>query len=339
MTPRSKAVTIVDIAKAAGVSHSTVSRVLNGRPNVASETRANIKRIASELGYVANMAARGLAGGRLGLIGVVSIDLSEGYILELVQSIDRRMAAQGLELMMCTTRDREESARDYIERLSMTLVDGLIIVLPTVPANTADLLRDRGVATVLVDQPAHTNASTVYADNRLGAELAVEHLIDLGHTRIGCIVGDPATQAAQDRLAGWKSTMRKYGLETDDALMFVGDFRADTGVQAVHHFATADVPITAIVAANDVVALAAIGELQTLGKQVPADVSVIGFDDIPDAVQAAPALTTVRQPLAAMGAAAVELLVHHLDDDDAAVQHHELPTELIVRASTGPARS
>jgi len=336
---RSGPVTIVDVARAAGVSHSTVSRVLNGRPHIKAATRAKVEKAVSELGYVANLSARSLAGGRLGLIGLVVLDLTSSYITEVVRGVDSALAEAGLDLMLCTTHEREQRERAYVERLSVGLCDGLIVLLPSLVDRYAGELNARNYPFVLVDHDGAGEATSIVSRNEEGARHAAAHLAELGHRRIGCITGNLNISAGRDRLTGWNRAVAELGLDDDPALIVEGDFRPELGEAGARHLAGLDPRPTAIFAGSDASALGAAAALAELGLSIPDDMSLVGFDDTPVAATAQPPLTTVRQPMCEMGREAVRQLIARIEEPDQPVIHVELPTELVVRSSTARAPS
>ncbi|MEM7091781.1 MAG: LacI family DNA-binding transcriptional regulator [Actinomycetota bacterium] len=331
-------VTIVDVARRAGVSHSTVSRVLNGRPHIKPETRRRVEAALSELGYVANLSARSLAGGRLGLVGLVVLDLEGSYSHQVVRGVDQALAEVGLELMLCTTHRREQREHDYVARLSVGMCDGLIVLVPKSEQRYAKELAERRYPFVLVDHKGSAEASGVIARNEAGAIDAMTHLAELGHQRIGHITGSLETSAGADRLAGYRRAVADLGLDDDPSLVYEGDFSMESGEAGARHLMRLGQRPTAIFVGADAAAIGAAGELWRAGLSIPSDISLVGFDDLPEAEYAQPPLTTVRQPMADMGREAVKLLLARIDDPTLAVTHLELPTTLIVRSSTAPPR-
>ena len=328
--------TIVDVARHAGVSHSTVSRVLNGYPHVSADTRARVEQAAHDLGYVANLNARGLAGGRSGLVGVVTFEVSSSYIIGVLRGIDGELAASEHDMMLSTNRLRDQRERDHVTRLSQGPCDGLIVLIPSASELYAEDFAARGYPLVLIDHAATTHASTVTTQNRAGAEQATRHLIELGHRRIGHIGGIEQFDASDARVEGWRSTLAAHDLDHGDDLIVGGDFQRESGRVGTAELLDRPDPPTAIFAANDMAAVGVLDELRARGLRCPDDVSVVGFDDVPEATLMTPTLTTVRQPMEALGREAVRLLLARIEDPAGPVAHLELATELVVRASTGP---
>ena len=334
MPPRP--VTIVDVARHAGVSHSTVSRVINGHHHVRASTRARVEAAVAELGYVANMQARGLAGGPSGVIGLVALEVSTSYVVEIIRGIDEELVASGMDLMLSTTRRRTDRERDQVLRFSQGLCDGLLVLIPYGAELYLPDLADRGYPIVLIDHAPTPLATTVTMANRSSAEQATEHLIGLGHSRIGHLRGNPLTDAALQRQATWRATLQAHGLDHGDDLLAGDDFTRESGQAGAAELLDRPNPPTAMLAASDFVAVGALDELRRRGLRCPQDMSVMGIDDVAEATLTTPQLTTIRQPMQALGHQAVRLLMERLQDPGAPAVHVELATELVVRESTAP---
>lgn len=328
--------TIVDVARAANVSHSTVSRVLNGKPNISAATRARVEAALDHLGYVADSRARSLAGGRLGCIGLVVFDLEGSYQTQIVRSVDTALADEGLDLLLCTTNRRERREHTYVQRLAAGAVDGLIVVIPTEAERYAEALAERATPCVLVDCAQSSHAATVICDNAGGMRMIMEHLHASGHRRIGAIAGLPSRPAASERIDAYHRAVDELGLDPDPDLVAPGSFEEPEAAAAAGRLLDLAAPPTAIVASSDAAAVGVLRAAGERGLEVPADLSIAGFDDIPEAALMTPALTTVRQPFDEIGARAVQLLLEQLEHPGRLPVRLRLPVELIVRASTGP---
>ena len=336
LEPRNNKVTIVDVAREAGVSHSTVSRVLNGRPHIKPETRARVMVALERLGYAPDMRARGLAGGRLGVVGLVVLDLESSYITQVVRGVDAALADHGLDLMLCTTHRREQRETSYVSRLSVGLVDGLLVLLPKRSDQYANDLAARDFPFVLIDHSGSPLANSVVAANRHGAMSAMEHLAELGHRRVAVITGDLDTTAGRDRLSGSQTAVTRLGLDPDPDLVVAGDFLETGGYSAAMRLFELDEPPTAVFAGSDTAAFGVVRAARDAGVDIPGDLSIVGFDDIPEAALTTPSLTTVRQPMSEMGRRAVTMLIERIEYPQRPVAHIEYPTELIARDSTAP---
>jgi LacI family transcriptional regulator len=326
-------VTIMDIAAEAGVSYATVSRVVNNHTYVKLETRERVLQAMSRLGYVVNRQARSLAGGKSQVIGLLVPHLCSGYIGEIIRGIDAEVGLAGYDLVLYTT-NRPEAESTFIAKLAQGMIDGLLLVLPRNPAAFLETLRQRQFPFVLIDhQGIDDQDPAVRATNWQGAFNATEYLIKLGHKRIGFITGAMNLGCARDRLAGYQAALKIHHTPFDQGLVYEGDFYQPNGYTGAKRLLENPVRPTAIFASNDVMAMGVMEAVREHGLRVPQDVSVMGFDDIPQAAQLHPALTTVRQPLEQMGRVATQMLLDLLSHPDAQQKRVELPTELIIRDS------
>ena len=325
-------VTIVDVAREAGVSYSTVSRVVNNFKYIKPETRDRVEAAMDKLGYVANLNARSLAGGRSHVVGMLIYELDTSYHVEIVRGVDAEITTSEYDLMLSTTHKRKRRESTYVTQLTQGLVDGLLLVLPrNLEGYLEDLVRQR-VPYVLIDHPGIDNKSnTITVTNWQGAYDATQYLIELGHCRIGFVTGFIEVASAQDRLAGYQTAIRDNGLFVDPELICKGDFLEDSGYEAAKKFLSLTKPPTAIFASSDVSAFGAMRAIDEAGYRVPQDISVVGFDDVPEASYLRPGLTTVRQPLREMGELATRILVARIEDPLLPPEQVELPTRLIIR--------
>jgi LacI family transcriptional regulator len=328
-------VTIVEVARKGGVSLGTVSRVINNDIHVAPETRERISKVMQEMGYVANRQARSLRGSKTNVIGMLVPDLGTGYIGEIVHGIDAELALEQLDLMLFTTHRTASKEASYVANMGQGMVDGLLLVLPRNPADYIGTLTRRKIPFVLIDhQGTDQKCPAVGASNWQGAYNATEYLIKLGHTRIGFITGSMDLICAIDRLNGYESALRSNHIPKDPRLVYEGTFFQPDGYAGACALLDIADPPTAIFASNDVMAMGAMDGVRSRGLRVPEDVSIMGFDDIPQAASVRPALTTVRQPLEQMGRVATQMLLDLLKNAEKEISRIELPTELIVRGST-----
>jgi LacI family transcriptional regulator len=330
-------ITIYEVAREAGVSTATVSRVINDRRHVREATRLRVEAAMRDLGYVANRQARGLAGGRSRVIGLLVYELGSSYFNQLIRGIDAATAQIGYDLMLYTTHARREMEAQHAAELASGPADGLIFVLAVEIDSYVDRLRRQRVPYVLLDHDRDVPDSTfVTAANRRGAKEAIEHLISLGHRRVGFITGTPGTSSARERLAGYRDALREARIAYEPSLVVKGDFLEIRGFGATRELLALEPRPTAIFTSADTAAFGAVKAARAAGLDVPRDISIVGFDDIPEASLVMPALTTVRQPLQEMGATAVRLLRRLMDEPDATPRRTELLTELIVRESSAP---
>lgn len=332
--------TIFDVARVSGVSHATVSRVVNGRQNVRDETRQRVEAAMRDLGYVAHVSARALASGRTQVIGLLAQEVDNAFFTAVIGGVDQQASAQGYDFLVCTTHARREKEAEYVARLSRGMVDGLLIVLPRGLPDYVEQLRAEQFPFVLIDYDDDApGCSVVNASNRRGTRDAIRYLVGLGHRRIGFITGRDNVGATHSRLAGYRDEMAAAGLEVHESDIVEGDFMEARGHAAgIEMLSRVDRP-TAIFASSDMAAFGVMRAADDLGIPVPGGLSVVGFDDIPEAARVNPALTTVRQPLREMGRVAVDQLLGRLDDPGQPPARVVLDTQLIVRGSTAPPAS
>lgn len=325
-------VTITDVARAANVSVATVSKVINGRYGVAAATVERVQEIIEELGYESSIVARSLRSLRTNVLGVLVAEF-EPFSSEILKGASSAIAGTGYELLAYSgggsTAPKVGWERRYLSRLGGTLIDGAILVTPTVEVVNAE------VPVVAIDP--HTgpgNLPTIDSDNLAGAGLAVGHLTELGHRRIGFLAGRGDLESSRQREQGYRAGLRAAGIAFDPGLVRAGEYRRETSHTPARELLTLPDRPTAIFAANDLSAIATLEVAAELGLRVPEDLSVVGFDNIPESALTTPPLTTVHQPLQRMGAEAVSILIGHIDGTADRVEHLTLPTELVRRGST-----
>ena len=330
-TPR---VTIRDVAAQAGVSVATVSKVLNGRYGVAADTTARVQAVIDDLGYEASLVAQSLRNHRTNVIGILVADL-EPFSAELLKGAADAIRDSGFEMVVYSAgghaSDRPGWERRYLSRLSGTLIDGAVIVTPTV----VDV--NYGAPIVAIDP--HTGPSglpTIDSDNLRGAQLATSHLIGLGHRRIAMLTGRPDLQSSQLREEGYRQALAAAGIRVSEDLVRVGGYDAALSAEEAGHLLDQPDPPTALFAANDVSAIAAIAAATGLGLRVPDDLSVVGFDNIPESALCTPPLTTVNQPIRQMGEQSIQLLLQLIRGQTPPETHITLATSLVTRQSTQP---
>ncbi|HEY7073266.1 MAG TPA: LacI family DNA-binding transcriptional regulator [Acidimicrobiales bacterium] len=326
-------VTIGDVAAQAGVSIATVSKVINGRYGVAPATLERVQAVIDDLGYESSLVARSLRSRRTNVLGIVVADI-EPFSAELLKGAGAAIRERGYELIVYSGsghgKDNSGWERRYISRLGGTLTDGIILVTPTV----VDV--DDGTPVVAVDpHTGPSNLPSVHSDNLAGAITATRHLLELGHRRIGFLAGRPDLESARSREQGYRQALADAGIAVDPDLIRVGDYDLEMSQEPARQLLTLDDRPTAIFAANDLSAMQTMHVARTLGLAIPGDVSVVGFDNIPESALIEPPLTTIDQSIQEMGRRAVELLIAVIDGETGPAQQVTLPTRLVVRQSTG----
>ena len=326
--------TIEDVARVADVSTATVSRVMNGSGGVRDKTRQKVLAAAQRLGYVANQQAKRLAGGHSKVVGLLVRELSTGYVGEIARGVDEALAECDYDLMLHTTHRKETDEAAHVMSLARGLADGLVLVLPRKPGAYLQTLRQLQFPHVLIDHIGLNDGSpAVSATNRQGAIAGTQYLIGLGHQRIGFITGSLNLGCSQDRLEGYRAAMQIANIPIAPEWIYEGDFQQPAGYTAAHTLLQLPEPPSAIFASNDVMAFGAMEAARDLGLRIPDDVSIIGFDDIPQSTHVNPPLTTVKQPLQEMGRVATQLLMECIRAGKPCQILTELPTELVIRQS------
>jgi LacI family transcriptional regulator len=338
---RRSRVTIREIAELAGVSIATVSRVVNGRDDVAPETRELVARVIQERGYTTNRSARGLSAGRTGLVGMLVPLVYPVYFSAILSGVAEALYEQDLRLLLSPTQHEHDREVSLLDRLVDGMADGALIVLPEESSEELERLLEQGYRFVVVDPmlPLGERIPCVSAAHASGADQAMRHLLGLGHRRIAALTGPRGWVATEDRRRGYHAALAAAGILPDPALEVESDFEIAGGIEASGRLLDMAEPPTAIFAFNDNLAIGTIEAARKRGLRVPDDLSVVGFDDVEHATIVTPALTTVRQPLAEMGRMAVTLLMRLLERQRFETLRVELATRLVVRESTGPLRS
>ena len=339
--PVRRRLTIADIARAANVSIPTVSKVVNGRPDVAASTREHVQRVIDERGYVTGRAARALRHGSSGLVDVAVEALDSEYVCEIISGIEEALEPCGLRLVLSMTDGKPKRERQWVNKVTDGSTDGAILVLACRQSDQSEEFSRRGIPFVVVDKQGETGpyAPSMSATNLAGGRAATQHLLSFGHRRIAVIGGPIDMRCSQERIAGYRTALDSAGIAFDAALVRHGTFHLEAGEQETKALLALPDPPTAIFAGSDLQALGVYNALHTAGVSVPSDVSVVGFDDVPLAANTSPRLTTVRQPLAEMGRMATNMLVQLLKGKRLDIARVELATTLVMRESCAPPRS
>lgn len=326
--------TIHDVAARAGVSVATVSKAVNGRYGVARDTVDRVLEAVAELGYESSLIASSMRARRTGVIGVLVADF-EPFSAEVLKGVGEALRDAPYDLLAYTGSrgDEEGWERRSLSRLSGTLIDGAIMVTPTVVNVSTD------VPVVAIDpHTGRADLPIVECDSFGGAREATRYLIELGHRRIGFIAGRADLRSSIARDAGYRSALADAGLRFEPAFVASGRYREETVREVAIEMLSARSRPTAVFAANDISALAILQVASELGIDVPGDLSIIGFDDIPEATRLPAPLTTVRQPMGRLGAEAAGMLLAFMRGEEPPSTHLRLPTKLIPRATTAPPR-
>jgi LacI family transcriptional regulator len=337
LKPRS---TIREVASAAGVSIATVSRVLNGRPDVAPATREAVLRAVRDQRFSTNRSARALSGGRTGLVGVTLPLVEAAYFSEILGGTAEALYEQDMRVVLSPTLHLHDRAMTLLDRLMHGTTDGAVLMLPEETNEELKALQRLGYPFVVVDPrvPLDEGVPSVSAANASGARAATQHLLALGHHRIAAVTGIGEWLASIERLNGYHAAHAAAGVLSDPELVIEGDFTIEGGEASATLLLEKPNPPTAIFAFNDNMAIGVLRVARARGLRVPEDLSVIGFDDSEQSAIVTPALTTVRQPLAEMGRMAVSLLLRLLENQRVEGLNVELATRLVVRDSTAPPR-
>jgi DNA-binding LacI/PurR family transcriptional regulator len=326
---------MADVGRLAGVSHQTVSRVVNGSRHVRPETRARVLAAMHQLGYRPNPAARALVTGRSGTLGVVSFDTTLYGPASTLLGIERAAHEADYFIVVASLKALDRpSVADAVERLRRQGVDGILVIAPDTAGADAVLHAPAGVPLVAVEAGPPEAVPVVAVDQFAGAASATRHLLDLGHRTVWHIAGPADFLEAQQRLEGWRATLASTGAHASEPL--IGDWSARAGFDLGRRLSR-DAAVTAVFVANDQMALGVLRAMHEAGREVPRTVSVVGFDDIPEAPYFTPPLTTVRQDFDELGSRSLRVLVSLIDTGHPPPPGPAVSPELIVRASSSVA--
>ncbi|PSL38697.1 LacI family transcriptional regulator [Labedella gwakjiensis] len=328
-----RAPSMLDVAKHANVSTQTVSRVSNGLTNVDENTRARVIESMQELGYRPNGAARALKSGRFHSIGVITFTLATVGNMRTLEGITTRAAAADYTVTLISIPPTVDAVSGAYSRLTAQAVDGVVIVFEARLLDEGVITLPPGLPVVVVDSNGGPEHPVIDTDQFDGASRATEHLLDLGHETVWHIAGPADSFSAVHRLAAWQETLERHGRRVPPVIH--GAWTTMSGYEAGRELAARD-DVTAVFAANDQMALGLLRALHEAGRDVPGEVSVVGFDDIDEAQGFWPPLTSVHQDFAAVGSAAVDSLLERIDGGAVRDRVTLVQTELVVRSSTAP---
>lgn len=341
-------VDIREVARRSGVSMATVSRALNGRPDVSDATRSRIEEIARELGYSPNQQARALVRRRSDMVGLiwetgyVETEGRQPFLQDLLVGLKMALVDTGYHLMLLSPRTKENGVNAFVQAAMQHGLDGVVLMGVNEHEPAVDTLIKSGRPCVGLDLlVTGDRAAYVSSDNKGGAALAVQHLYELGHRRIATIAGPLPLMAAEDRLTGFHEAMAELDLPVPEGYVQSGDFFLHSGYVAMEALLALKTRPTAVFVAGDEMAVGAMQAIVDAGLEVAKDISIVGYDDIELAAVVRPALTTISQDYRAMGRVAVALLTSIMEagDDAPAPTPQHVPGQLLVRASTGPVRA
>ncbi len=333
MTTRDKAATIIDVAKAAGVSISTVSRVINDYEHVRPEIRHRVQSVMENLDYVPKQARR-FVEGKSNLVGVMISALGSEYIAEVIRGIDEALEAAGYDLMLYSTHRQAAKEDFYTRTIAKGLADGLILVVPYIRDVYLDALRQASYPHIIVDVDNTDGKSwSVGSTNRQGGYDATRYLLSLNHRRIAFLSDILGFTTSASRLEGYKAALEEFGVPFDPELVKEDNYIAPVTRKLVEELMNLPNPPTAIFTTGDTPALRVMETLRQLGLLVPQDISLVGFDDIPSAATVYPGLTTIHHPMYEMGRTAVNVLLAQIKEPTLPPQHIQLPTYLVRRES------
>jgi LacI family transcriptional regulator len=334
--PNRRRPTIYDVARLAGVSAATVSRTLNGTGHVAASRRLAVEAAVEQLGYRPNTIARSLATRSTRTVALLLPDITNPFYAELVSGVHALTLEREYTMLLCTTGLDPEQEERYLRVLRAKHVDGALVEgLVLAPERIAQFVHD-GFPIVCLDRDVDSSSvPLVQVDNREGGRIATEHLLALGHRRIAYVAGTPS-RTSEERMLGYRAALAAAGLGAQ-SLVVTGGYTEEGGDRAVRELLAADTPPTAVFAANDLSAIGAMSAVVESGRNVPNDVSIVGFDDIRLARYTTPPLTTVHQPASAIARHAADVLLGMIGGREPSELRHSFVPELIVRGSTAPA--
>ncbi|HVO42095.1 MAG TPA: LacI family DNA-binding transcriptional regulator [Aggregatilineales bacterium] len=330
--------TISDVAKRAGVSTMTVSRVINNFGYISQDTRERVERAIVDLGYVPNALARSLRFKQTKTIALIVTDITNSFFTTIARGVEDTASEQGFSVMFCNTDESQTKEAEYVNVLLQKQVDGILLVPACSADDSVSLLQDRGTPVVVLDRRIpNVQVDTVRCDTSLGSYQLTQHLLGLGHRRIALLSGPRTVSTAVDRADGYRRALTEAGLAEDTALEFYGPFTQAGGYQIATEALALNPRPSALVAANNFIAIGAMQALREAGLRLPDDLSMVTFDDFSSALVMEPFLTAIDQPAYEMGRRATELLLTRLAGGGSdEPQEILMPTRMIIRTSSGP---
>jgi len=331
--------TIHDVARLAGVSPITVSRVINNSGYISQQTRARVKAAIIELGYAPNIIARSLRSKRTNTLALVLTDITNPFFTAIARGVEDTASDAGFTVIYCNTDESVDEEAKNLQLLMQKQVDGILLVPARSISRSIELIKEQGTPVVILDRRVpNVDADVVRCDSVEGAYKLIKLLINQGHRRIAVLSGPQGVSTADDRVAGYQKAMVEAGI-SDDGLVFYGTYTLTSGYEMAKRVLSLSPQATALFAANNFIAIGALKALRDSGLKVPGDISVVAFDDLPSTWIVEPFLTVVTQPPYEMGCQATQLLLNRIRGEaPSACQEIILPIELIVRHSNGPVK-
>ncbi|HSX50880.1 MAG TPA: LacI family DNA-binding transcriptional regulator [Cellvibrio sp.] len=326
---------IRDVARLAGVSVATVSRALSNPEKVSDDSLEKVHNAIAQVGYRPNMLARNFRSARAYAVVVLVPDIANPFYSLFIRALEDRAQQKGYAVLLGDTRGTPEREMDYIRRVETRLADGIVQLRPSSEKSQNNIPPD--IPCVNACGCEYTTGPAIRIDNRAAAKTMVNYLISLGHRRIGVISGLKDNPHAIDRLEGYKEALAEAGIPFEKDLIAEGDFTMWSGLNAAFQFCNMKVRPTAVFSMNDEMAIGAMQTLKNQGIRIPEDMSVTGFDDIAYSKYSDPSLTTISQPAEEMGKMAMDMLLKVIEGEPLSQRECVLPTEFIIRKSTGPA--
>jgi LacI family transcriptional regulator len=330
--------TISDVARLAGISAMTVSRVINNSGDISPETRERVEKAIADLGYVPNALARSLRFKQTKTLALVLTDITNPFFTTLARGVEDAASQQGFSVIFCNTDESESKEAEYLNVVLQKQVDGVLLVPASCSGDSVTFLQEHKATVVVLDRRmSDVKVDTVRCNSEEGAYQLTRHLLDLGHTRIAILSGPPSVSTATDRVAGYRRALAEAGPESHAELVYHGEYIITSGYRMALQALLVTPRPTALLAANNFITSGAFRAVREAGLRVPEDISIVSFDDLPMASDVGPFLTVAAQPAYEMGRRATELLLTRLSGEETAEpQEIILPIKIIVRGSSAP---
>ncbi|MBH8605474.1 LacI family DNA-binding transcriptional regulator [Thermoactinomyces sp. CICC 10522] len=337
MAENREGLTINEIARLAGVSRSTVSRVISGHTNVKPETRKLVEEVIRKSNYRPNPIAQGLVKGSLKMIGLLIGDIRNPFYAEIARGVEDVAHKSGYMVVFFNSDYDIDRELFYLQAAQQFSFSGLVLMSVLDTQELVPVLKNIKCPIVMLNRYIRSlETDVVLVDNFQGGYLAAKHLIELGHTRIAHLAGPSLSTASRERIAGFKQALREYGIKINERDIVQGDLRLESGCQFARRWLSQSNRPTGIFVANDIMALGVMDEFQKQGVNIPNDVSIVGYDDLPYAGVKQIGLTTIRQPHYQMGAMAMSFLIERIRNTETFTQRMTFMPELVVRSTTAP---